>query len=428
MPMFGLADVNSFYASCEALFRPDLRGKPVVVLSNNDGCIIARSAGAKKLGIKMGAPWFQIKNQDFAERVHVFSSNYALYHSMSQRVMTALEEITPRIEQYSIDEVFLDLTGIDFCEDFEHFGRRLRLRVHVLATTGLTVGVGMGPTKTLAKSAQWASKEWPQFRGVLALTPGNPKRTATLLANQPVEEIWGVGRRIGKRLNLMGIENALQLSRAHTALIRKNFSVVLERTVRELNGESCIPLEEFVPAKQQIVCSRSFGERITSKVLMQEALCQYATRAAEKLRKERQFCRRISVFIRTSPHAQGEIFYGNSAGESLKISTQDTRDVIEVAMRSLDRIWLEGRRYMKAGIMLDDFTPNGVSQLNLFDENKPRANSAQLMKVLDGINQSGLGSVWFAGQGVNTEWKMKRDMLSPAWTTRWSDIPVARVM
>lgn len=345
---------------------------------------------------------------------------------MSQRVMTALEEITPRVEQYSIDEMFLDLTGIDFCEDFEHFGRRLR--VHVLATTGLTVGVGMGPTKTLAKSAQWASKEWPQFRGVLALTPGNPKRTATLLANQPVEEIWGVGRRIGKRLNLMGIENALQLSRAHPALIRKNFSVVLERTVRELNGESCIPLEEFVPAKQQIVCSRSFGERITSKVLMQEALCQYATRAAEKLRKERQFCRRFSVFIRTSPHAQGEIFYGNSAGENLTIPTQDTRDVIAVAMRSLDRIWLEGRRYMKAGIMLDDFTPNGVSQLSLFDEDKPRANSTQLMKVLDGINQSGLGSVWFAGQGVNTEWKMKRDMLSPAWTTRWSDIPVARVM
>ncbi|WP_429278936.1 translesion error-prone DNA polymerase V subunit UmuC [Pantoea dispersa] len=423
--MFGLADVNSFYASCEALFRPDLRGRPVVVLSNNDGCVIARSAGAKKLGIKMGAPWFQRKGQEFAERVHVFSSNYALYHSLSQRIMTALEEITPRVEQYSIDEMFLDLTGIDGCEDFEHFGRRLR--AHVLATTGLTVGVGMGPTKTLAKSAQWASKEWPQFRGVLALTPGNPKRTATLLEKQPVEEIWGVGRRIGKRLNLMGIENALQLARAHPALIRKNFSVVLERTVCELNGESCIPLEEFAPAKQQIVCSRSFGERITTKVAMQEALCQYATRAAEKLRKERQFCRRISVFIRTSPHALGEVFYSNSAGENLTIPTQDTRDVIGVAMRSLERIWLDGRRYMKAGIMLDDFTPNGVSQLNLFDEDTPRANSAQLMKVLDGINQSGLGNLWFAGQGVNTEWKMKREMLSPAWTTRWSDIPVARV-
>ena len=426
MPMFGLADVNSFYASCEALFRPDLRGSPVVVLSNNDGCVIARSAGAKKLGIKMGVPWFQIKGQDFAERVHVFSSNYALYHSMSQRVMTALEEMTPRVEQYSIDEMFLDLTGIDGCEDFEHFGRRLR--AHVLTTTGLTIGVGMGPTKTLAKSAQWASKEWPQFRGVLALTPGNPKRTATLLENQPVAEIWGVGRRIGKRLNLMGIENALQLSRAHPALIRKNFSVVLERTVRELNGESCIPLEEFAPAKQQIVCSRSFGERITTKVAMQEALCQYATRAAEKLRKERQFCRRISVFIRTSPHAQGEVFYGNSTGENLTIPTQDTRDVIGVAMRSLDRIWLNGRRYMKAGIMLDNFTPNGVSQLSLFDVDKPRANSAQLMKVLDGINQSGLGHMWFARQGVSNKWQMKREMLSPAWTTRWDDIPVARVL
>lgn len=426
MPMFGLADVNSFYASCEALFRPDLRGKPVVVLSNNDGCVIARSAGAKTLGIKMGVPWFQIRTQDYPEKVHVFSSNYALYHSMSQRVMTALEELTPKVEQYSIDEMFLDLTGIDGCEDFEHFGRRLR--AHVLATTGLTVGVGMGPTKTLAKSAQWASKEWKQFRGVLALTPGNPQRTETLLDNQPVEEIWGVGRRIGKRLNLMGIKTALQLSRAQPRYIRDNFSVVLERTVRELNGESCIPLEEFAPAKQQIVCSRSFGERITTKTAMQQALCQYATRASEKLRGERQYCRHVSVFIRTSPHANGEVFYGNSAGEKLTIPTQDTREIIKVAMRSLDHIWIEGRRYMKAGIMLDDFTPNGVSQLCLFDEDGPRPNSAKLMTVLDGINQSGLGNLWFAGQGVNTEWKMKREMLSPAWTTRWADIPVARVL
>ncbi len=169
MSMFGPADVNSFYASCETLFRPDLRGRPVLVLSNNDGCVIARSAGAKALGIKMGAPWFEVKTQDYPEKVHVFSSNYALYHSLSQRVMTALEEITPRVEQYSIDEMFLDLTGIDGCENFETFGRRLR--AHVFTTTGLTVGIGMGPTKTLAKSAQWAGKEWKQFRGVLALTP-----------------------------------------------------------------------------------------------------------------------------------------------------------------------------------------------------------------------------------------------------------------
>lgn len=425
MPMFGLADVNSFYASCEALFRPDLRGKPIVVLSNNDGCVIARSAGAKALGIKMGAPWFQIKTQAYKEQVYVFSSNYALYHSLSQRVMMALEELTPRVEQYSIDEMFLNLSGIDRCEDFEHFGRRLR--AHVLNTTGLIIGVGMGPTKTLAKSAQWAGKEWKQFRGVLALTSNNPKRTATLLANQPVEEVWGVGRKISKRLNLMGIKNALQLAQSNTRFIRENFSVVLERTVRELNGESCIPLEELPPSKQQIVCSRSFGERIMSKTAMQQALCQYATRAAEKLRGERQFCRHVGVFIRTSPHAVNEVYYGNSVGETLALPTQDTRDIIEVTMRLLDRIWLDGRRYMKAGIVLNNFTPNGITQLTLFDENKARARSAQLMKVLDGINQSGLGNVWFAGQGVNTEWKMKREMLSPAWTTRWDDIPIARI-
>lgn len=220
--------------------------------------------------------------------------------------MIALEELTPRVEQYSIDEMFLDLTSINGCEDYDHFGRRLR--THVMTITGLVIGVGMGPTKTLAKSAQWASKEWPQFQGVLALTPDNPKRTATLLEKQPVEEIWGVGRRIGKRLNLMGIHNAQQLARAHPALIRKNFNVVLERTARELNGESYIPLEELPPAKQQICCSHSFGERITSKVAMQQALCLYATRAAEKLRGERQFCRRVSVFIRTSPHAVNEDF------------------------------------------------------------------------------------------------------------------------
>ncbi|KMH45739.1 protein SamB [Klebsiella quasipneumoniae] len=425
MPMFGLADVNSFYASCEALFRPDLRGKPIVVLSNNDGCVIARNAGAKALGIKMGVPWFQIKNQDYREQVHTFSSNYALYHSLSQRVMIALEEVAPRVEQYSIDEMFLDLTGIDSCEGFEHFGRRLK--AHVLNTVGLPIGVGIGQTKTLAKSAQWASKEWKQFRGVLALTPDNPKRTMTLLENQPVEEIWGVGRKIGKRLNLMGIKNALQLAQSNPRFIRNNFSVVLERTVRELNGESCIPLEELPSSKQQIICSRSFGKRITSKTAMQQALCLYATRAAEKLRSERQFCRHIGIFIRTSPHAVNEVYYGNSAGEKLALPTQDTRDIIEVAMSSLDRIWLDGRRYMKAGIALDDFTPNGVAQFNLFDENKPREKSAQLMKVLDGINQSGLGNVWFAGQGVNTAWKMKREMLSPAWTTCWDDIPVARI-
>ncbi|ECF7068442.1 translesion error-prone DNA polymerase V subunit UmuC [Salmonella enterica subsp. enterica] len=421
--MYALADVNSVYASCEKVFRPDLRNKPVVVLSNNDGCVIARSPEAKRLGIKMGVPWFQLKMTQFPEPVITFSSNYELYASMSNRVMSHLEELAPRVEQYSIDEMFLDVSGIDSCIDFEDFGRQLR--EHVRNGTGLTIGVGMGPTKTLAKSAQWASKEWPQFGGVLALTTGNPRRTEKLLSLQPVEEIWGVGRRISRKLSTMGITTALQLARANPAFIRKNFNVVLERTVRELNGVSCISLEEAPSPKQQIICSRSFGERVTTYEALRQAICQHAERAAEKLRGERQFCRHIAVFVKTSPFAVNEAYYGNVASEKLLLPTRDTRDIISAAVKALDSIWLDGHRYAKAGVMLNDFTPSGVSQLNLFDEEQPRAQSDELMKVLDRINHSGKGKIWFAGRGIAPEWQMKRDMLSPAYTTRWSDIPVA---
>ncbi|EGC6330207.1 Y-family DNA polymerase [Salmonella enterica] len=421
--MYALADVNSFYASCEKVFRPDLRNKPVVVLSNNDGCVIARSPEAKRLGIKMGVPWFQLKMTQFPEPVITFSSNYELYASMSNRVMSHLEELAPRVEQYSIDEMFLDMSGIDSCIDFEDFGRQLR--EHVRNGTGLTIGVGMGPTKTLAKSAQWASKEWPQFGGVLALTTGNPRRTEKLLSLQPVEEIWGVGGRISRKLSTMGITTALQLARANPAFIRKNFNVVLERTIRELNGVSCISLEEAPSPKQQIICSRSFGERVTTYEALRQAICQHAERAAEKLRGERQFCRHIAVFVKTSPFAVNEAYYGNVASEKLLLPTRDTRDIITAAVKALDSIWLDGHRYAKAGVMLNDFTPSGVSQLNLFDEDQPRAQSNELMKVLDRINHSGKGKIWFAGRGIAPEWQMKRDMLSPAYTTRWSDIPVA---
>ena len=246
---------------------------------------------------------------------------------------------------------------------------------------------------------------------MLALTLGNIRRTEKLLSLQPVEEIWGVGRRISKKLNTMGITTALQLARATPVFIRKNFNVVLERTVRELTGESCISLEEAPPPKQQIVCSRSFGERVT----------------AEKLRGERQFCRHIAVFVKTSPFAVNEPYYGNMASEKLLIPTQDTQDIIAAAVRALDRIWVDGHRYAKAGCMLNDFAPDGVSLLNLFDDTLLRSNSNQLMKVVDGINHSGLGKVWFAGRGIASEWQMKREMLSPAYTTRWSELPVAKL-
>lgn len=423
--MFALADVNSFYASCEQVFRPDLKGAAVVILSNNDGCVIARSAAAKRLGIKMGVPWFQLKAQHFPQRIHAFSSNYELYANMSARVMNILESLSPRAEVYSIDECFLDITRLDNCMDFEDFGRDVRRTV--LAHTGLTVGVGMGPTKTLAKSAQWASKEWPQFGGVLALTTGNPRRTEKLLSLQPVEEIWGCGRRISKKLEAIGIKTALDLSRADVRFIRKNFSVVLERTVRELRGEACIGLEENPPAKQQIVCSRSFGNRVETYDEMRQALCRYASRAGEKLREDRQFCRHVSVFIKTSPFSPHEPYYANASGEKLVLATQDTRDIIAAAVRGLDRIWKPGLRYAKAGIMLNDFSTTDQAQLGLFYDERPRADAEQLMKVIDGINNSALGSVWFAGQGIDPGWQMKREMLSPAWTTRWKDIPVAKL-
>jgi len=395
---------------------------PVVVLSNNDGCVIARSAEAKKLGIKMGDPFFKMKDDLRRHRVQVFSSNYALYAGMSSRVMTTLEDMASNVEIYSIDEAFLNLSGMRRLKPLEDYGRDIRERVK--GETHLTVGVGIAQTKTLAKLANHAAKKWSQTGGVVDLS--NVERQKKLMALVAVEDVWGVGRRISKKLNAMGIVTAKDLSEQSTYIIRKHFNVVLERTVRELHGEPCLELEEFAPTKQQIVCSRSFGHRITDYMEMRQAVCAFAERAAEKLRGEKQYCRHVAVFVRTSPHAVGEIFYGNQAMRKLSTPTNDTRDIIRAAMEALDRIWLSGHRYMKAGVMLGDFFSQGVAQLNLFDEFKPQANSEALMRVVDGINQSGKGKLWFAGQGIQKAWAMKREMLSPAYTTRYSDLPVAK--
>lgn len=417
--MFALVDVNSFYASCETVFRPDLRGRPVVVLSNNDGCVIARSAEAKELDIKMGVPYFQLKDIMRRHKVQVFSSNYALYADMSLRVMTTLEEMAPAIEIYSIDEAFMNISGVRNCISLEQFGRDVRARVK--KETHLTVGVGIAQTKTLAKLANYGAKKWNGTGGVVDLSA--PERQRKLMNLVPVENVWGVGHRISKKLNLMGIKTALHLSECSPVFIRKNFNVVLERTVRELNGEQCLELEEFAPTKQQIVCSRSFGARISEYEEMRQAICAYAERASEKLRGEKQYCRQISVFLKTSPHALDEEYYGNQATGKLQTPSNDTRDIIGVAMNCLDAIWIDGHRYMKAGVMLGDFFSKGIAQLGLFDEYKPQPNSAALMGVVDGINQSGKGKLWFAGQGTQKAWAMKREMLSPAYTTRMSDLP-----
>ena len=417
--MFALCDVNSFYASCETVFRPDLKARPVVVLSNNDGCVIARSAEAKPF-VKMGEPYFKQKDLFRRHGIIAFSSNYELYADMSNRVMTTLEELSPRCEIYSIDEAFCDLTGVRNCRDLTDFGREIRETV--LRRTHLTVGVGIAQTKTLAKLANHAAKQWQrQTGGVVDLS--NLERQRKLMAILPVDEVWGVGRRISKKLEAMGIKTVLQLADTDIRFIRKHFNVVLERTVRELRGEPCLGLEEFAPVKQEIVCSRSFGGRITEYHEMRQAICSYASRAAEKLRGEHQYCRFISAFVKTSPFALNEPYYGNSASVKLLTPTQDSRDIIEAATKCLDAIWKDGHRYQKAGVMLGDFYSQGVAQLNLFDDNAPRQNSEKLMEVLDHLNaKDGRGTLYFAGQGMQTAWQMKREMLSPRYTTRYSDL------
>lgn len=417
--MFALVDVNSFYASCETIFRPDLKGRPVVILSNNDGCVIARSAEAKPF-VKMGEPYSKQKDMFRRHGVVCFSSNYELYADMSNRVMTTLEELSPRCEIYSVDEVFCDLTGVRNCRDLTDFGREIRETV--LRRTHLSVGVGIAQTKTLAKLANHAAKKWQrQIGGVVDLS--NIEKQRKLMAALPVEEIWGVGRRISKKLEAMAIKTVLQLADTDIRFIRKHFNVVLERTVRELRGEPCLGLEEFAQVKQEIVCSRSFGGRITEYHEMRQAICSYASRAAEKLRGEHQYCRFISAFVKTSPFALNEPYYGNSASVKLLTPTQDSRDIIAAATKCLDAIWKDGHRYQKAGVMLGDFYSQGVAQLNLFDDNAPWQNSEKLMEVLDHLNAKyGRGTLYFTGQGIQTAWQMKREMLSPRYTTRYSDL------
>lgn len=286
--------------------------------------------------------------------------------------------------------------------------------------TGLTCGIGIAQTRTLAKLANHAAKTWPGTGGVVDLS--DRQRQRRLMALLPIEEVWGIGRKLSAKLRVMGIETVLQLADANLQLMKRTFGVVVERTIRELNGTPCISIDAL-PAKQQIICSRSFGERVTQLQDMRQAVCQYAERAAEKLRQERQYCRHVSVFVRTSPYAN-DPYYGNNANQVLMLASQDTRDIVAAAMKALDQIWRDGYRYQKAGIMLNDFCSR-PGQIDMFDETPPRANSDSLMKVVDRINGTGLGKIWFGGQGIDKGWRMKREMLSPAYTTRWTDLPRA---
>ncbi|MCZ2722365.1 translesion error-prone DNA polymerase V subunit UmuC [Marinomonas sp. 15G1-11] len=417
--MFSLVDCNNFYASCEKLFRPDLKHTPVVVLSNNDGCVVARSKEAKVLGLKMGVPLFQVQDEIRKHGIVCFSSNYALYADMSNRVMTILEEVAPHLEVYSIDEAFMDLTGVNHVTDLLEFGKRVKAKVD--QWTGITVGIGIAPTKTLAKLANHAAKKYPATGSVVDLMDSD--RQKRLLALVDVSDVWGVGRRTTAKLKAKGVHTALDLANANPKAIRREFSVVLERTIQELNGVSCLDLELVRPTKQQIICSRSFGHKVTDKRELREAIAKYTTRAAEKLRGEKRLCRVVSVFIRTSPFIPNEPQYSKTLSAELPHPTDDTRDLLEVAIVLFCSIYRAGYRYAKGGVMLTDFYERGAFQQDLFRADNTNINSKALMNVIDKINHSGLGNVFFASQGVSPHWSMKREHLSPAYTTRWEELP-----
>jgi len=418
--MFALIDCNSFYCSCERVYRPWLDSVPVVVLSNNDGCVIARTREAKRLGIPMGAPYFQWRDQMREWGVVCFSSNYELYGQMSARVMTTLEGMFPRIEVYSIDEAFADLTGIT--GDLVPLGYETRERV--LRWTGIPVGVGIGPTKTLAKLANWAAKTWRKSGGVIDLS--DPERRDRLLKMTEVSEVWGVGRRLTTRLRPLGIQTAWDLAQYDSASLRKQFSVVLEKTARELHGISCLELEEAVPPRQMICSSKMFGSRLRDIAPIREAVVAYVTKAAEKLRSQQSLAGALQVAIRTGMHNPNQPRYANATNCPLPYPTDDTRVLAAAAVRGLEAIFRQGYAYSKAEVLLMDLRQRGDFTGDLFAA-APRPGVDRLMAVVDQINaREGRGTVRLGRISATAEWSMKREMMSQRYTTRWDELMVVR--
>ncbi len=419
MRIFGLVDCNSFYASCEKVFRPELRRRPVVVLSNNDGCVVARSAAAKSLGIAMGAPYFQVRPLCRRAGVAVFSSNYAFYGDMSRRVMEVLSRWAPHLEVYSIDEAFLEFTGIRAAAE-EPFGRGLVQTVR--RWTGIPVSLGIGPTKTLAKVASRCAKRSPGGVRIL-LDPAEQRRELDAL---PVEEVWGVSGGWGKRLRGLGINTAGQLRAADPGMIRRTFSIVLERLVRELRGEVCLDLEAMPPPKKNISVSRSFGRRVTDLHDLEEAVACYTARAAEKLRAQSGVAGGIYVYIRTSGFGDGAAQYANAWSAGFPTAVSQTGALIRTALDGVRRIYRPGYLYKKAGVILLDLQSNQAVQGDLFDRPaQPPGRDDALMQAVDRLNRvMGRDTVAFAAQGLSRPWALRADLRSPRYTTRWDELPV----
>ena len=416
--MFALVDCNSFYASCEQIFRPDLRGKPVVVLSNNDGFVVARTKEAKALGIGDLQPFFKIEHILRKNNVAIFSSNYPLYGDISNRVMKTLHQYSPHIEVYSIDEMFLGLDGIKV--DYTDYGHTIKdmLWDHIR----MPVGVGTAPTKTLAKLANRMAKKMPHTNGVCVLD--EPHKWQWVLKRVAVTDIWGIASRMGKRLEALNINTAWDLASADPTQVRKHTNVCIERTMRELNGIPCLALEDMPTPKKQIYCTRSFGKKATTIEPVLNALSLYAARASEKLRKQNHLALSIHVFMHTSPFEPN--FHSASHVIKLPYPTDDTR-VITHAVRKLGMaLYSDGHAFLKAGVGLIDMMDKADYQFDLFHSGQSKK-ADKLMEVIDQINSlEGKGTLFLGAQGVSKPWYMRQQFTSPQYTTKWSDIPVIR--
>ena len=415
--MFALVDCNNFFASCERVFNPSMENRPVLVLSNNDGCVIARSNEVKQLGIKMGEPAFKIRDIIEQHKVAVFSSNYVLYGDMSERVMNTLKGFTDNIEIYSIDEAFLDLSDMKYEDVYEY---SVHIRNTVRKWTGIPVSVGIASTKTLAKLANKLAKKDRSGAGVYYLK--DEKQIEGALQSLDVEDVWGVGRQYAKLLKLNDITTALKLRNADDTWIKKNMTIMGMKTVKELRGTPCIPMELVRPDKQGILTSRSFGIPVDDIARLKEAVASFTVRCAEKLRKQHSCAHYLLVFIHTDRFKPSDMQYRNFKLMQLEVPTNNPLEMVKYSLQALEIIFKKGYKYKKAGVYMSGIVPDTEIQSSLFDK-MDRTKFAEAMKSVDSINGiMGRDKVRLAVQGFDRKWKLRQESLSPNYTSNWREL------
>lgn len=410
--MFGLMDCNNFYASCERVFNPALNGKPIVVLSNNDGCVIARSNEAKALGIKMGVPAYQIKDLVSSHEVAVFSSNYTLYGDMSGRVMSILAGLAPELEVYSIDEAFINFDGI---QDVQSLGTKIVNKV--TCGTGIPVSLGIAPTKTLAKVANKFAKKYSAYNRLCIIDTEEKRIKALKLTD--ITDVWGIGRRQAAKLEKQRVKTAYDFTQLPGSWVRKNMTVVGERTWKELRSISCIDMESAPPVKKQICTSRSFGKMLTDIDTMSEAIATHASTCAKKLRQQKSYAMSLMVFIHTNNFREDLPQYWKNTVIHLPVPTNDTLEIVHYALTGLKTIFIQGYQYKKAGVIITEITEG--AQMGLFDK-IDRTKREQLMQTIDQINGKHSQLVKLAIQGSGRDWKLKQEQLSQRYTTDINEI------